>query len=92
MHSMHLDLPEFGPVTIHHKGDWSGEAIIMWGWTPDPDYDGPHNDPFQRRGKYAHETRIEGEILIAIAKHAAVSYISSKLISVLEQIDPDAVP
>lgn len=74
MHTHRYKTEEYGEVVVIVNGDWSGDAIVRWGFTG--------KEP---TAKYS-EAVIPANLLLEISKGAAVDMVRDKLISTLEQI------
>lgn len=74
MHTHRYQTKEYGEVVVIVNGDWSGDAIVRWGFTS--------NEPTAR----CSEAIIPGNLLLEISKGAAVDIVRDKVISTLEQL------
>ena len=73
MHTHRYKTEEYGEVVVIVNGDWSGEAIVRWGFNG--------NKPDQ-----CSEAVVPANLLLEISKGAAVDMVRDRVISVLEQI------
>jgi len=74
MHTHRYQTKEYGEVVVLVNGDWSGDAIVRWGFSG--------KEPTI---KYS-EAVIPGNLLLEISKRAAVDIVRDRLISALELI------
>lgn len=81
MRSTHFEIPGIGRVDVHCNTDWSGDAIVCWGWKP------AIAPRFEGDGDYEHEVGIPAAILIALAGSAAVDFVASAVMQTLEDLD-----
>lgn len=72
---------DLGEVVVNHNSDWSGTAIVSWGFAPDPKWPGHE--------KAAHTVEMPGALLVALGRGAALAQVRSAVIRTLEQLGPE---
>ena len=71
-----------GEVVVNHNSDWSGTAIVSWGFAPDPKWPGHE--------KAAHTVEMPAPLLVSMGRAAALTLVRDGVIRALEQMDPMA--
>jgi len=75
MHTTEIDIEHLKEITdlrIHHNGDWSGDAIVVWKSVDEDEH---------------HEVCLPAVVLIAVTRAASFENIRDRLISFLEEIE-----